>query len=145
MQHASVQLMPRFGRAHPKSHAITRPPAPRCSRKRWKLKELPSQLEGLTRELHAIFLRSRLETAARTARSLRAGKAKPAVPGRTITPRTPDVTNVVKSEHFQSFNTGSCYKRRQSKPKTRDFWRNIGRIDDVCNNHSGRRTKSRSD
>ena len=58
---------------------------------------------------------------------------------------TPDVTNVVKSEHFQPINTGSCYKRRQTKPKTPDFWRNNGWIDDVCNNHPGRRTKSCSD
>ena len=58
---------------------------------------------------------------------------------------TPDVTNVVKSEHFQPINTGSCYKRRQTKPKTPDFWRNSGWIDDVCNNHPGRRTKSCSD
>ena len=127
-----------------KSHAIPRLPAPTYFRKRCNLKDLLPQLEGLTGELHAILLSSRLETAARTARSLRTGNAKTAAPVRTIVPRTPDVTNVVNSEHFQSFNTGSCYKRRQTKPKTSVFWRNIVWIDDVCNNRPWRPTKSRS-
>lgn len=137
-------LIRRCGHLHPQSHAILRLPAPTYSRTRCNLKDLLPQLEGLTGELHAILLSSRLETAARTARSLRLGNAKPPAPVRTIAPRTPDVTNVVKSEHFQSFNTGSCYKRRQTKSKTSVFWRNIVWIDDVCNNRPWRPTKSRS-
>ena len=150
MQHALAPLIRRCGLPRPKSHAIPLSPTPTRAYKHWNLKDLLPRLKGLTGELHAKLQSPRLETATRTARSVRSGTAKPAAPARTIMPRcsetwTPDVTNVVKSEHFQPLNTGSCYKRRQSKPKTPDFWRNNGWIDDVCNNHPGRRTKSCSD
>ena len=59
--------------------------------------------------------------------------------------RAADVTNVVKPTQFKSPCECSCYKRRQSASKNLDFQRKSRRIDDVCNNHSGLRTKSCSD
>ena len=59
--------------------------------------------------------------------------------------RAADVTNVVKPTRFKSPREDLCYKRRQSKPQNHHFQRKSRRIDDVCNNHSGLRTKSCSD
>ena len=56
-----------------------------------------------------------------------------------------DVTNVVKPTQFKSPREDLCYKRRQSEPKNQHFHRKSRWIDDVCNNHSGLRTKCCSD
>ena len=155
MQHAPAPLIRRCGLPRPKSHAIPLSPAPTRAHERWNIKDLLPRLEGLAGELHAKLQSPRLETATRTARAVRSGTAKPAAPARTIMPRcsetwTPDVTNVVKSEHFQPLNTGSCYKRRQTKPKhpisgeiagglttfvtiTQEDAQKVAQIDDVCN------------
>lgn len=101
MQHAPAPLIRRCGLPRPKSHAIPLSPTPTRAYKRWNLKDLLSRLEGLTGELHAKLQSPRLETATRTARSVRSGTAKPAAPARTIMPQVLGDLDA------------RCYKRRQ--------------------------------
>jgi len=101
MQHAPAPLIRRCGLPRPKSHAIPLSPTPTRAYKRWNLKDLLSRLEGLTGELHAKLPSPRLETATRTARSVRSGTAKPAAPARTIMPQVLGDLDA------------RCYKRRQ--------------------------------
>ena len=101
MQHAPAPLIRRCGLPRPKSHAIPLSPTPTRAYKHWNLKDLLSRLEGLTGELHAKLQSPRLETATRTARSVRSGTAKPAAPARTIMPQVLGDLDA------------RCYKRRQ--------------------------------
>ena len=101
MQHAPAPLIRRCGLPRPKSHAIPLSPTPTRAYKHWNLKDLLSRLEGLTGELHAKLQSPRLETATRTARSIRSGTAKPAAPARTIMPQVLGDLDA------------RCYKRRQ--------------------------------
>ena len=101
MQHAPAPLIRRCGLPRPKSHAIPLSPAPTRAHKRWNLKDLLPRLEGLAGELHAKLQSPRLETATRTARSVRSGTAKPATPARTIMPQVLGDLDA------------RCYKRRQ--------------------------------
>ena len=93
--------VPPLRRPHTKSHAIPLSPAPTRAHKRWNLKDLLPRLEGLAGELHAKLQSPRLETATRTARSVRSGTAKPATPARTIMPQVLGDLDA------------RCYKRRQ--------------------------------
>ena len=101
MQHAPAPLIRRCGLPRPKSHAIPLSPTPTRAYKHWNLKDLLSRLEGLTGELHAKLQSPRLETATRTARSIRSGTAKPAAPARTT------MLQVLGDLDAR------CYKRRQ--------------------------------
>ena len=101
MQHAPAPLIRRCGLPRPKSHAIPLSPTPTRDYKHWNLKDLLSRLEGLTGELHAKLQSPRLETATRTARSVRSGTAKPAAPARTT------MLQVLGDLDAR------CYKRRQ--------------------------------
>ena len=101
MQHAPAPLIRRCGLPRPKSHAIPLSPTPTSAYKHWNLKDLLSRLEGLTGELHAKLQSPRLETATRTARSIRSGTAKPAAPARTT------MLQVLGDLDAR------CYKRRQ--------------------------------
>ena len=101
MQHALAPLIRRCGLPRPKSHAIPLSPTPTRAYKHWNLKDLLPRLEGLTGELHAKLQSPRLETATRTARSVRSGTAKPAAPARTIMPQVLGDLDA------------RCYKRRQ--------------------------------
>lgn len=101
MQHAPAPLIRRCGLPRPKSHAIPLSPTPTRAYKHWNLKDLLSRLEGLTGELHAKLQSPRLETATRTARSVRSGTAKPAAPARTT------MLQVLGDLDAR------CYKRRQ--------------------------------
>lgn len=101
MQHAPAPLIRRCGLPRPKSHAIPLSPTPTRAYKHWNLKDLLSHLEGLTGELHAKLQSPRLETATRTARSVRSGTAKPAAPARTT------MLQVLGDLDAR------CYKRRQ--------------------------------
>lgn len=93
--------VPPLRRPHTKSHAIPLSPAPTRAHKRWNLKDLLPRLEGLAGELHAKLQSPRLETATRTARSIRSGTAKPAAPARTT------MLQVLGDLDAR------CYKRRQ--------------------------------
>ena len=93
--------VPPLRRPHTKSHAIPLSPAPTRAHKRWNLKDLLPRLEGLAGELHAKLQSPRLETATRTARSVRSGTAKPATPARTT------MLQVLGDLDAR------CYKRRQ--------------------------------
>lgn len=93
--------VPPLRRPHTKSHAIPLSPAPTRAHKRRKLKDLLTQSDGLAGELHAELPSPRLETATRTARSVRSGTAKPAAPARTIMPQVLGDLDA------------RCYKRRQ--------------------------------
>ena len=101
MQHAPAPLIRRCGLPRPKSHAIPLSPTPTRAYKHWNLKDLLPRLEGLTGELHAKLQSPRLETATRTARSVRSGTAKPAAPARTT------MLQVLGDLDAR------CYKRRQ--------------------------------
>lgn len=101
MQHAPAPLIRRCGLPRPKSHAIPLSPAPTRAHERWNIKDLLPRLEGLAGELHAKLQSPRLETATRTARSVRSGTAKPAAPARTI------MLQVLGDLDAR------CYKRRQ--------------------------------
>lgn len=101
MQHALAPLIRRCGLPRPKSHAIPLSPTPTRAYKHWNLKDLLPRLEGLTGELHAKLQSPRLETATRTARSIRSGTAKPAAPARTT------MLQVLGDLDAR------CYKRRQ--------------------------------
>ena len=101
MQHAPAPPIRRCGLPRPKSHAIPLSPTPTRAYKHWNLKDLLSRLEGLTGELHAKLQSPRLETATRTARSIRSGTAKPAAPARTT------MLQVLGDLDAR------CYKRRQ--------------------------------
>lgn len=101
MQHAPAPLIRRCGLPRPKSHAIPLSPTPTRAYKHWNLKDLLPRLEGLTGELHAKLQSPRLETATRTARSIRSGTAKPAAPARTT------MLQVLGDLDAR------CYKRRQ--------------------------------
>ena len=93
--------VPPLRRPHTNSHAFPLSPAPTRAHKRWNLKDLLPRPEGLTGELHAKLQSPRLETATRTARSVRSGTAKPAAPARTIMPQ------------MLGDLDARCYKRRQ--------------------------------
>ena len=93
--------VPLCGRPHTKSHAIPLSPTPTRAHKRWNLEDLLPHLEGLAGELHAKLQSPRLETATRTARSVRSGTAKPAAPAWTI------MLQVLGDLDAR------CYKRRQ--------------------------------